>query len=152
MEKKSEKILNNANKTAIFRTLIQHGPMSRISLSKSLGLNKMSVTNYTNELLSDGLIKEIGTVTSDVGRKPILLDIMEDNPLFVALQITRFYISIGICNCKGKFQGIHMSPIEATDTSHSIVSKILASMEQLVTPDIREHIWAIGASSMGPVS
>ena len=152
MKNNGEKILNNANKAAIFRTLIQSGPMSRISLSKQLGLNKMSVTNYTNELLAENLVHEIGTVTSDVGRKPILLDIAEDNPLFVALQITRFYISVGICNCKGKFQGIHMSPIEATDTSNSIVSKILASMEQLLTPDIRDHIWAIGASSMGPVS
>lgn len=152
MIKKSDHYLNNPNKAAIFRTLLQHGPLSRIHLSKQLGLNKMSVTNYINEMLADNLINEIGTLTSDIGRKPILLDIAENNPLFVALQITRFYVSIGICNCKGNFQNINTTPIEPNETSTSILAKILTLTEQLLTPDILRYIWAIGASSMGPIS
>ena len=144
--------MNNPSKASIFRALIQRGPMSRVELSKQLPLSKMSITNYINELIADGLVTELGTVTSDAGRKPVLVDVSTDRPFFVSVQITRFYISVGIINCKGKFQNINMSPIDTADTSSSILSKIIILLDQILTPEVRENTWAIGASSMGPVS
>lgn len=152
MDEKSKRFLGNASKASIFRTLIRRGPMSRVELSKQLPLSKMSVTNYINELIADGLVHETGTMTSESGRKPVLLDVSGSCPLFVSVQITRFYISVGIINCKGRFQNINMSPIEQADTNSSVFSKIVMLLDQVLTPEVLERTWAIGASSMGPVS
>lgn len=152
METKSTLILNNPTKTIIFKSLMVRGSMSRIELSKALSLSKMSITNYVNELIADGLILETGTVTSETGRKPILLDVSATRPLFVSVQITRFYISTGVANCKGEFLNINISPLEQADTTNSVISKITMLLDQILTPELLPNVWAIGASSMGPVS
>lgn len=61
----------------------------------------MSISNSVSELISYGFITEIGTTNSKVGRKPILLDVSAVEPLFASVQITRFFIGVGIVDCKG---------------------------------------------------
>lgn len=152
METKSSIILNSPNKAAILKHLIMHGPCSRIELSRTLRLSKMSVSNYISELMADNVVYETGTAASEAGRKPVLLDVVPDCPLFVSVQVTRSYISVGLANCKGKFLNINTSPIDASDTVSSILSKITLLLDQVLTPTVLERTWAIGASSMGPVS
>lgn len=152
METKSSIILSSPNKAAVLKRLIMHGPSSRIELSHTLSMSKMSVTNYVNELIAEGVIFETGTASSGSGRKPVLLDVCSDYPLFVSVQITRFYISVGVVNCKGEFHNINMTPTDSSDTINSVKSKITILLDRVLTPDILSKTWAIGASSMGPVS
>jgi len=144
--------LSNINKALVFKTILIQGKMSRIELSKILSISKMSVTNYVNELIQDGLIQEAGTMAAETGRKPILLEIAPDKPLFVSVQITRHYISVGIANAKGEFLHINTSPTDTSDTVSSVTSKIRILLDQVISQDILPNIWAIGVASMGPVS
>lgn len=54
---------------------IRETPVSRAHIAQSTGLSKSSVTTITNDFIAEGLVQEIGTTESQMGRKPILLDI-----------------------------------------------------------------------------
>ena len=152
MNNKSRTKIHRINKTLVFKNIILHSPLSRVELSKYTNLSKMSITNYVNMLIESGDIEEIGTMASEGGRKPILLDVVKTRPLLTSIQVTRYYTSVGIINLKGTILRINMSLLEANETPSSILSKILSMLDNLITPDIANDIWAIGASSMGPVS
>ncbi len=152
MENENRTKIHRINKTLVFKNIILHSPLSRVELSKYTNLSKMSITNYVNMLIESGDIEETGTMTSESGRKPIMLDVVKTRPLLAAIQVTRHYTSVGIVNLKGTILRINMSFLEANETPSSILSKIYSMLDNLITPDIADDIWAIGASSMGPVS
>jgi len=152
MENKNRTKIHRINKTLVLKNIILHSPLSRVELSKYTNLSKMSITNYVNMLIESGDIEETGTMTSESGRKPIMLDVVKTRPLLAAIQVTRHYTSVGIVNLKGTILRINMSFLEANETPSSLLSKIHSMLDNLITPDIADDIWAIGASSMGPVS
>lgn len=58
------------------------GPISRIELARSTGLSKPCVTAIVDELVSEGVLKEMGTTPMPRGRPLTLLDINTDgNPV-----------------------------------------------------------------------
>lgn len=140
------------NRSLVFKSIILHSPVSRMELSKVTGLSKMSITNYVNDLIASGYVEGAGTVVSNSGRKPMLLDVVPSRPLLIAIQVTRQYVGAGVINLKGTVSKINMSVVEVNDTPNAILSKICVMLDEIITPDIAGDIWAIGATSMGPVS
>lgn len=68
------RMLGNANKYAILRTIRRCGPTSRADLARELGMSPPSISSNIAALLEAGLISEIGSGSADFGRKPILLE------------------------------------------------------------------------------
>ncbi|MDP3703382.1 MAG: ROK family transcriptional regulator, partial [Candidatus Omnitrophota bacterium] len=53
----------------------QHGPLTRTSLSQGTGFNIVTVSNYVNHFIKQGLVSERGFDISTGGRKPILVEL-----------------------------------------------------------------------------
>ena len=71
--------LKNNNRYRIFDCL-RRTPMSRVQLSREVGLTKAAVTIITNELINEGIVFERGLEgrSNKRGRTSILLDIAAD--------------------------------------------------------------------------
>ncbi|MDD5680485.1 MAG: ROK family protein [Candidatus Omnitrophica bacterium] len=59
----------------ILDTIRKKGPIGRTDISKITGFNIVTVSNYIDHYIEDGLVSEGGYDTSTGGRKPMLVDL-----------------------------------------------------------------------------
>lgn len=71
-EELSEKEKRNINILDILR---RHGPISRPDISKEMGINVVTITNYVDEFIKSNLVYEKELDVSEGGRRPALLDL-----------------------------------------------------------------------------
>lgn len=70
-----DRSLSKAVNRGILLDLVRSGATSRAALAKESGLNKATVSSQIAELIGLGVVRETGTGDSDLGRKPIMLEI-----------------------------------------------------------------------------
>ena len=95
--------LKNSNRNRIFE-LLRYNPLSRAEISQKTGLAKSSVTTLTAEMISDGILREVGLdeQTGLVGRRRILLDIKGDFGFAFGINLHRKRIFLSAVNLKGE--------------------------------------------------
>lgn len=59
----------------ILEILRKHGPISRPEISKELGVNVVTISNYIDEFVKQNLVYEKELDISEGGRRPVLLDL-----------------------------------------------------------------------------
>lgn len=59
----------------ILELIRQRGPLTRTELSQGTGFNIVTVSNYVNQFIKDGLVSERGFDISTGGRKPVLVEL-----------------------------------------------------------------------------
>lgn len=59
----------------ILEVLRKHGPISRPDISKHMGVNVVTVSNYIDEFIKRSLVYEKELDVSEGGRRPVLLDL-----------------------------------------------------------------------------
>ncbi|BAS26256.1 ROK family transcriptional regulator [Limnochorda pilosa] len=79
--------LHQMNRAAVVRLIRQHGPVSRVQLSRLARLSKPTVSAVVTELLQEGLVREIGPGASAMGRKPILVEFASDSGVVVGVDL-----------------------------------------------------------------
>ncbi|MBU0710253.1 MAG: HTH domain-containing protein, partial [Candidatus Omnitrophica bacterium] len=59
----------------ILEILRKRGPISRPDISKELGVNVVTISNYVDEFIKRNLVFEKELDVSEGGRRPVLLDL-----------------------------------------------------------------------------
>ena len=59
----------------ILEILRKHGPISRPDISKEMGVNVVTISNYVDEFIKRNLVYEKELDISEGGRRPVLLDL-----------------------------------------------------------------------------
>jgi hypothetical protein len=142
-----------SNNRALILNILRRTPTSRADISKATGLLKSSVTVITNELISEGLIKEIGTDEVSLGRKPILLDIVKDVYFAAGIILHRKEIKVCLTDLKFGVMDLRVKPIEEFLNAEEIIDYCVSVFFELVKVNnlnINRCI-GIGISSPGPL-
>ena len=63
------------NRARLLEVLRRGGSCSRASLAKETGLTKVTVSSQVAELIELGIVRETGTGSSELGRKPVMLEV-----------------------------------------------------------------------------
>lgn len=87
-------LIRKLNTSLILECLRICSPLSRAQLADRTGLNRSTVSNVTDQLLQDGLIREIGPAASSKGRPGILLELNPDGGCALGMEIGVGFISI----------------------------------------------------------
>lgn len=131
-------------------SLINQNPLSRADISKITGLTRAAVTIITDELLSKGLISEMPTKSSSVGRQPVLLLLNHDALYTIGINIARENITVAISDLGGRIavenKYPNMNPGEFFEKIEEITGKLLKK-----TNISREKIYGVGVVTPGPV-
>ena len=61
------------NNRLILKTVYDQGPLSRATMARNTHLTATTVSTVIAELLEDGLVEEIGAVSSERGKPPTLV-------------------------------------------------------------------------------
>jgi N-acetylglucosamine repressor len=79
--------IKELNRALVIDEIRMKGPISRTDLSANTELGLSTITNIVNELVSEGLICEIGSGNSNGGRKPVLLTLKGTSKMAIGIKI-----------------------------------------------------------------
>ncbi|WP_051343904.1 ROK family protein [Alicyclobacillus herbarius] len=77
-------------------------PISRTQIAEITRLNKATISSIVTEFISKGVVAEIGSATSSVGRRPILLGFVPDSAYVIGLVVYVDYIHVAVTNLEGQ--------------------------------------------------
>ncbi len=70
----NQSLVKTTNQALIIKTIREKGKMSRSEIAKHLSLSNPSVSKNVDDLIEKGLLIETGSLVTDVGRRPIMLE------------------------------------------------------------------------------
>lgn len=136
-------IQRESNLSQIFETVWKEGEISRIELSKKLGVYRSTITNIIDLLIKNKIIieGERGSVSEKGGRKPISLLINKEAGVIIGMELQVDFCSINVINLCGNTVYAKKHPVEfkvnLKETSQN-EAKFDAIIEKFVKPEIDE--------------
>jgi N-acetylglucosamine repressor len=151
-----EKLTPNASKQLIIKKtilkLIYHrGSMSIPELSKIIKMSTPTITRLINDFVAEGLLLDEGIGESSGGRRPFLYGINPTSRYVIGIDISRYYVRMGIFNLLNKPVKQIKVLNEGLETKDDILDYIRKEVNGLVLdsgiPD--ENILGIGIALPG---
>lgn len=146
-------ILKRQNQSLVLSTIKEHGPISRVAIARETGLTKSAISKVVGNLIKAGLVEEVGTDNTIVGRKPVTLKLTTNRYFVIGVGVRRTKISVGIANLEGNITVRKAVFLKRNDTQESILKKIV-NLIYRITKDSdmeMEKIIGIGIGSPGPL-
>lgn len=119
------------NNRLVLKTVYDQGPLSRAAIARSTNLTATTVSTVIAELLEDGLVEEIGAVSTERGKPPTLINLVNDARHIVALDLSRNSFQASILNLRGEIQERKQMPVngaighEALRLAYQLIDEIL---------------------------
>lgn len=117
--------MRNEYQVLILNELFNTNKKSRVDLSKDLHINKTSISTNVSSLIEEGIIREVsvGKSSNRGGRKPIKLMLNHEFAYFMAIDLSKNYISFCICNMA--FEIKHYDIYKGEINSKNAIEKII---------------------------
>jgi len=145
-----QKFLRDLNKKAILKLAKYQGPLSRAEMASLTGLSSTTVSSLVNELISEGVLEEIGEGASRGGRKPILLQFNPDSFWVIGIEIEGDFIAASLMNLDLTI--IKKIKKNLSDPSEfGVIREITALIKDLTKEISDEKILGIGIAITGLV-
>lgn len=134
----------------ILKRVRASGGISRVELSRELGLAPSTAGIYVERLLADGFLLETEKATRDAGRPPRILRTNPDGGEFIGVDFeARNIMAVAVDFSDRPLRNAHQR-IEADDSVAQIVAKIGQAIDQ-VRPGPGTRLLAIGVGVPGIV-
>ena len=97
-------MMREVNRSLVLSLVKEGGPVSRASIARSTTLAKPTVSAIVDELIADGLVRELGPGSTAVsgGRPPILLEFNARSQLVVGAHIGARRTTVAIGDAAGE--------------------------------------------------
>lgn len=114
------------NRRRVLDALRRHGPASRASLARTLGLSKVTLSAIANDVLADGWVTECDSEPGGVGRRPILLSLAATLGVVAAVDIHAHSLSLRLTNLSGALlvEQTHATPADAEALQSLVVNAL----------------------------
>lgn len=134
------------NRRLVLETVLNHGPLSKIEISRMTTLSPTTVGNAIVELQMENLVGEIGKVVSPLGRRPTLLDIRWDSRTVVGLAVVDNQV-VGVrTNIRANVQ---KTCIQEFETNSDIISILKHVVNELMQGQDATRVLGIGLATPG---
>lgn len=127
----NSKDLKIANRLLVRDTIRRKGLIARYELAKETGLTPPTVTVIVNELVRDGVVREVGHGESHGGRRPVMLELNPTAALIFAVRIQRGEAVTAIFDLVGNILNQHSQTVNTT-SPEELVGVIGESYDWLI--------------------
>ncbi|WP_125683630.1 ROK family protein [Levilactobacillus yonginensis] len=126
-------IMRTTNEKQVLQQIVNAGPISRSQISRNLCLNKVTVSDIYSQLLSEGLIREVGhgVSTRNGGRKPVMALLNVGYGYVISINILRSRFSMIACRLDGRsenYQSVSTRDVDLTTVLDMIDERIAATI------------------------
>jgi predicted NBD/HSP70 family sugar kinase len=125
---------------AILELVRKKGPISRADISRSLGYNIVTVTNYTDYYIDKRIILEVGLDVSSGGRRPELLELNAKSAYVVGVDLGPATISALVADLRVK------------TIAKSVIPRPVGRMEDLIPQVVNVIEDVIKKSGVDPMA
>ncbi len=115
---------------SILEAIKRYGPISRTDVSKLTKLNIVTVSNYVNNFIEQGIVIEKGLDISSGGRRPTIVVLNPKAAYVVGVDLGAFTISAVLADLEGSVVYRSSTP-RPKDTSDNLI-KVMTEQIQLV--------------------
>lgn len=153
-ETEAEQQSNLLLKDTILRLIWREHKISRAEISRQLDLARSTVTEIVRELLSTGLIAEVGSGKSSGGRKPVLLQFQDDAKVILGIDIGATHISIAMTNLRGKllkWKEIEFPVRDDSEGTFKLIDELCNECLLDLNKNGNDKLLSIGVSVPSPV-
>lgn len=145
--------LKLSNQLLILNTLREKGALSRNQLKAETALSWGTITAFVKELLDEGILTETGKEVSDLGRKPMGLDLNTQSNHVVGVRLGGTSIKAVILDVRGKILHEHQAPTNPHADCPEIIRQIMTVVDEALTrAGIQtSHLAGIGFTAPGAI-
>lgn len=149
----NQDLVKELNKAVILNIIWRHASISRAEIARVSGLTRGTVSSLVDELIRDSFVKEIGTGTSALGRKPIMLQLNAEAGVVVGVDLGVNYILIVLANLRAQVLARKRLCISPEMGERRIVEKMLNGIAEILdsAPPTPRGLLGIGAGVPGLV-
>ena len=141
-------------KKNIISYFCKNGSCTIADLCKELNLSTPKVTNLITELIGDGLINDLGKVSSTGGRKPNQYGMIADSVFFLGVDVKQNHINIGLTDLQKKLidikENIPYTLANSTDSLTELVHLIKNFIRNSTIS--KEKILGLGVNLSGRIN
>lgn len=142
--------VHETNLSMVIKLLQKRGLCYRSELAKESGLKQSTITNIINELISCGLVEEVGSIEGKKGRRSIGIQLRYNAFKILALRLTRHSFTISKFNIGGDEEKSITSNINMDQSAEYTLNIITDHIRNLID-ESDDKILAIGISVPGPL-
>ncbi len=116
---------------SILEAIKRYGPISRTDISKLTKLNIVTVSNYVNNFIEQGLVIEKGLDISSGGRRPTIVVLNPKSSYVVGVDLGVFHVLAVLADLEGNIVA-HSRSERPRDTADNVVSTLSREIEKTI--------------------
>lgn len=133
------------NRKSVLR-ILRRSAMSRAELARATGLTRAATSLIAEELLKEGIVRELPPQSVGRGRSATPLTICADGYYALAVDLARKGCSVGLCDMAG-----HLLQYRAFSDQEGLLELIITELRRMAGSVDKSKILGIGISSPGPL-
>ena len=116
---------------AILEAIKRYGPISRTDVSKLTKLNIVTVSNYINNFIEQGIVIEKGLDISSGGRRPTIVVLNPKSAYVIGVDLGVFQLTTVLSDLEGNVVS-RSKTARPRDTADSVVKALSEQIEQVI--------------------
>jgi glucokinase-like ROK family protein len=139
MSKATRQRTKEHNIRLVLRTIYNQDETSRAEISRATKLTKTTVSNIVAGLIQDGLVTETGIGTSNGGKPPILIRVVDDARHFIGLDLANSEFRGATVNMRGDIIHRHKLRVSGYEREtalalvYTLIDKLLAVSDKPIS-------------------
>ena len=126
------KSIGDKHKRKIFQALLEYGPMSRADLARLLELSPPAITTNINSLIDSDILMEIGVGESEIGRKPVLININRQYRHLIGVDINEESIIILLSDFSGEVIDTYEYTALPGEKAQAVITQITMGVAEIM--------------------
>ncbi len=116
---------------AILDSIKRYGPISRTDISKMTKLNIVTVSNYVNNFIEQGIVIEKGLDISSGGRRPTIVVLNPKSAYVIGVDLGIFAVRAVLSDLEGAIAAQSKAP-RPRDSADSVVKTVIEQVDQVI--------------------
>lgn len=144
--------IQDMNRTLLLNLLRKEGICARARLANLSQLKQATVTNIVSDFIDWGLVKEVGFLVGNKGRRSIGISINHDDFGVLAIRLARKNYTVGVFNLSGNLLDKKRVELDVNQHPRITFDSIIEDAGKLIKASRSRQILAIGMAIPGPYS
>jgi hypothetical protein len=149
MEKITPERARTHNTQLVLKTIYESGEISRADVARSTSLARPTISEVVTDLIEQGLIEELGYGPSTGGKRPVLLDIVNDSRHLICLNLARESFCGALINLRGEI--VHRVELPLNGRDGDVALDLVYSVVDALVGVASRPLLGIGIGAPGLV-